>query len=163
MAIVFVRIDNRLIHGQVSAAWMSAFDASVILVADDAVARDEIQRKVLLMAAPAGCRVEVLSAGDAAKKILAGGYDREKVFLIVKTPSGIESLIDLGVPIPEVNVGNMHFSPGKRQISKSVSVDANDVATFRKLAEQGVRLEARWLPSSRAESLTKLLEGIHFS
>jgi PTS system mannose-specific IIB component len=160
MAIVFVRIDNRLIHGQVSAAWMAAFDAGVILVADDGVAQDDIQRKVLHMAAPAGCRVDVLTTGDAAGKILSGAYDRDKVFLLVKTPAGIKAIVDAGVAIPEVNIGNMHYSPGKRQISKSVSVDDRDVEIFRELAGKGVKLEVRWLPSSRAESLTKLIGGI---
>jgi PTS system mannose-specific IIB component len=160
MAIVFVRIDNRLIHGQVSAAWMAAFDAGIILVADDGVARDNIQRNVLRMAAPAGCRVDVLSTDDAAQKILSGAYDRDKVFLLVKTPASIKAIVDAGVAVPEVNIGNMHFSPGKRQISKSVSVDDRDVEIFRELAGKGVKLEMRWLPSSRAEPLTKLIEGL---
>ena len=67
-------------------------------------------------------------------------------------------LVEGGVPIKKVNIGNMHMSEGKRQVATSVAVDDDDVATFRKLQELGVELEIKRVPDTPAESIDKLFK-----
>lgn len=67
------------------------------------------------------------------------------------------TLVKGGVPINFVNVGNMHFAEGKKQIHKTVSVDESDTAAFRELERLGVTCEIRRVPDEAGESLIKLL------
>ena len=72
--------------------------------------------------------------------------------------SDVVRLVEGGVPIKKVNIGNMHMAEGKRQVSKAVCVDDNDVKAFRRLQELGVDLEIRRVPSESAESLDELFK-----
>ncbi|HLS52661.1 MAG TPA: PTS sugar transporter subunit IIB, partial [Tissierellaceae bacterium] len=79
------------------------------------------------------------------------------ILIVAKTPQIILKLVEGGVPIDKVNIGNMHFSEGKKQITSTVSIDEEDAKTFRRLDELGVKLEIRRVPSERA---TNILEFI---
>ncbi|MDM3534824.1 PTS sugar transporter subunit IIB [Serratia marcescens] len=83
--------------------------------------------------------------------------DRQKIFLVCKTPQDVLTLVRGGVPIRFVNVGNMHFAEGKRQVHKTVSLDDGDVAAFRALAALGVECEVRRVPDEAGEAIGKLL------
>ena len=65
-------------------------------------------------------------------------------------------MVEGGVPIKKVNIGNMHMAEGKRQVATSVAVDDNDVATFKKLQDLGVELEIQRVPQTGVEDLSKL-------
>ncbi|WP_420999835.1 PTS sugar transporter subunit IIB [Carnobacterium maltaromaticum] len=67
-----------------------------------------------------------------------------------------------GVPIEFLNIGNLHFSEGKQQLSSTVSVDKNDVETFRKLNQLGVKMEVKGIPSERGQDLMNLLKEATF-
>ena len=115
--IVLVRIDNRLIHGQVATQWTSTVGANLILV----------------KAAP-----------------------RQHIFIVVENPEDALRLVEGGVPIKKLNIGNMHMADGKRQVATSVAVDDADVAAFKKLQEHGVELSIQRVPSTPVENTDKL-------
>ena len=87
---------------------------------------------------------------------LAG--DWQQIFLVVKTPQDALKLVENGVPITVLNIGNMHFSEGKKQITSTVSVDENDKETFRKLLDLGVKVEIRKIPSDPVTPVEKIFE-----
>ena len=159
MPIVLTRIDNRLIHGAVAVSWTSHSGANLIVVVDDAVAKDEGQRMLLDMAAPHGIGTRYFSVEDAIMK-LPKASPSQKIFLLVKEVETIVKLIEGGIDIKEVNVGNMHFKEGKKQISSSISVDENDVKAFKKLHEAGVTLESRRVPTENSVEVMKLLKEV---
>ena len=72
--------------------------------------------------------------------------DRQKIFIVCKTPKEVRQMIEGGVPIKEVNVGNMHFSQGKRQIRKTVYVDDADLADLKAIQDAGVDLYIQVVP-----------------
>ena len=67
-------------------------------------------------------------------------------------------LVEGGVPIKKVNIGNMHMAEGKRQVATSVAVNDEDVAAFKKLMDLGVELEIKRVPDTPAESIDKLFK-----
>lgn len=83
---------------------------------------------------------------------------RQRIFIVCKTPQDVLTLVRGDVPIQAVNVGNMHFAEGKRQIHKTVSVDDDDIAAFRELARLGVRCEIRRVPDESGEPVDRLLD-----
>ena len=75
-----------------------------------------------------------------------------------ENPTDLLRLVEGGVPLKKVNIGNMHMAEGKRQVAGSVAVDDKDVAAFAKLRELGVELEIRRVPQEASEDIEKLFK-----
>ena len=67
-------------------------------------------------------------------------------------------LAENGVPIDVLNIGNMHFSEGKKQVTSTISVDEDDKATFRRLLDLGIKIELRKVPSDSVIPVEKIFE-----
>lgn len=155
--ILLTRIDNRLIHGQVATQWSSSIGANLLLVANDEVAGNKVRQGLMDMAAPASAQTRYFTLQKTID-VIGKAADRQKIFIIVDNPQDVVTLVEGGVPIKKVNIGNMHMAEGKRQVVGSVAVDDSDVAAFRRLQELGVELEIRRVPQEPAEDLQKLFK-----
>lgn len=155
--IVLTRIDNRLIHGQVATQWSSSIGANLLLVANDAVATDEFRQGLMNMAAPSYCQTRFWTVEKTISTIHKAA-DRQMIFIICESPQDVLRLVEGGVPIKKVNIGNMHMAEGKRQVATTVAVDDSDVAAFRKLADLGVELEIKRIPDTPTENVDKLFK-----
>ncbi len=111
MSIIGVRIDGRLIHGQVANLWTTKLNITRIMVVDDEVAKNDIEKSGLKLATPPGVKLSVLPIEKAANNILAGKYDSQRLLIIAREPDRLLKLVELGVPIEEINVGNLASSP----------------------------------------------------
>ncbi|OCG36752.1 PTS fructose transporter subunit IIB [Gilliamella sp. Fer2-1] len=140
MIINLVRIDDRLIHGQVTTVWTKEAKAERIIIVSDEVANDEIRSTLVKQAAPPGIKVSVISIDKAAAVYKNPKYENDTVFYLFTNPTDVLRLINAGVPIKEVNIGGMSFKEGKKQITKAVSVDKNDISAFKKMHEMGINL-----------------------
>ncbi|GAA3632698.1 PTS galactosamine transporter subunit IIB [Lactobacillus hamsteri] len=153
--IVLTRIDNRLVHGQVGVVWTSAVNANLLLVANDDAANDSLQQELMTATAESsgvGIRFWTL---EKTITTIAKASPRQYIFLVIKTPEDALKLVQGGVPIKEINVGNMHFSEGKEQISKKVFVDQNDKDAFNKLIDAGVKVYIQDVPEEKQDVLSK--------
>lgn len=153
--ILLTRIDNRLIHGQVATQWNSTLGANLILVANDKVAADKIRQGLMDMAAPSGVQTRYFTLQKTID-IIHKASPKQKIFIITESPSDVLTLVEGGVPIKKLNIGNMHMAEGKRQVATTVAVDEEDVADFRKLQDLGVELEIRRVPTTPVENKEKL-------
>jgi len=153
--IILARIDNRLLHGQVATQWTKAIGANLILVANDEVAGNKMRQGLMDMAAPNGVDTRYWTIQKTIDTIHKAA-DRQKIFIIIESPEDALRLVEGGVPIKKVNVGNMHMSEGKRQVAGVVAVDNNDINAFKALREHGIELEIRKVPTEATESVEKL-------
>lgn len=155
--ILLTRIDNRLIHGQVATQWSGVLGANLLLVANDEVATDEFRQGLMNMAAPAYAQTRFFTI-EKTCAIISKASPAQKIFIICENPQDVLRLVEGGVPIKKVNIGNMHMADGKRQVATSVAVDDNDVETFKKLKDRGIELEIKRVPDIATESLDKLFK-----
>lgn len=155
--ILLTRIDNRLIHGQVATQWSSYLGANLLLVANDKVAGDPMRQGLMDMAAPAGAQTRYFTI-EKTINIIGKAADRQLIFIICENPQDVLKLVEGGVPIKKVNIGNMHMAEGKRQVAGVVAVDDADVAAFKKLQELGVELEIQKVPTEGTEDVSKLFQ-----
>lgn len=160
MEIVNVRIDERLIHGQIAAVWSKTTGANRIMVIDGHAAKDSLQKTALKMACPSQCKLSVLSVGTAVKNLLSGKYQDEKIFIIVKSPSTLHEVYDEGYHFTKVNVGNMAKKAGSRRVKETVYVTQEDESNFNYLNNKGVRFTAQMVPKEEAADFMKLLEKV---
>ena len=157
MSIELIRIDDRLIHGQVVMAWSKAVSVKRMVVIDDKVAADVIRKMLLETVAPPGVKVSVFTVQEGIQALQNDEFGSEKLLLLCTNPMTILLLIEGGIKISKVNIGGMSFSQGKIQVTKAVSIDENDRKAFRKLHEHGVVLEIQILPNdSPIDIMSKL-------
>lgn len=153
-----LRIDNRLIHGQVAVTWMNAIGADKIIVCNDKVAADPIQKMALPMAAR-GQTVYVLSIDDTIK--YAKEHTDETMFVICKFPSDALAVLESGVEVKDVNVGNAAPITGTQytMVTKSIAVTKEDGVIYHKIADlRGGVLTSKLTTMNETENFLALLE-----
>lgn len=153
-----VRVDERLVHGQVATMWTNKLGVDRIMVVGDDIVKSPIQKKALRTAVPSGVHLSILTVKGAARRINSGKYDGQKVFLIVKDPHVLTELSKLQVRLPEVNVGNMSNKDGSKQIAKSVAVTKDNIKDFEYLSNHGSHLYHQMVPAEEPEDFMNLLD-----
>ncbi|WP_324682916.1 mannose/fructose/sorbose PTS transporter subunit IIB [Bibersteinia trehalosi] len=163
MTISLMRIDDRLIHGQVATSWAKAVKCEAIFAVSDEVAQDELRKNLLLQIAPEHLKAYVIPVEKAIKVYHNPKYASRHVLWLVTKPADIVRLIEGGVKIDKVNVGGMTYKDGNKQLSDAVTVGKEDVAAFKKLLELGIELSLQKVASNPKVELTqKKLDEIHF-
>lgn len=143
---VHIRIDDRLIHGQVATRWSTGLKVNRIMVIDDAVATNDAEKAIVRMAAPAGINTSILPFEKAVANIQNGNYDGQRVMLIVKSPVTLVKMMEAGVALLPVNIGNMSSRPGTTQYKKSISMTEEEKAAVDKLLASGIKVTAQMVP-----------------
>lgn len=159
MDIRLVRIDDRLIHGQVATVWTKHTNVNRILVVSDEVAKDELRKLLLVQAAPLGVKVNVIPVYKLIElardvRMLA---DNSKLMLLFTNPGDVRRVVDAGIFIETINVGGMSFQTGKRMITNAIAVDDNDINDFEYLGQKNIKIEIRKVVADNSIDLLNLL------
>jgi mannose/fructose/N-acetylgalactosamine-specific phosphotransferase system component IIB len=160
MKAIVVRVDDRLIHGQVVVGWTRSAGITCILVADDKTAGDKIQCSLMRMATPAGLTAEFLTVEDAAKKITAGAYNDESLMILVRGPKAVMNLMDNGVEISSLNIGNLRSAPGKIKLLSHVYVEPQELEDWKELDRRNVKMSAQILPDQIKSDFNEVLKKL---
>lgn len=151
--ILLGRIDNRLVHGQVGVTWTKTIGCNLIVVVDDELVNDKLQQDLMAITADnAGVQIRFFTVQKTID-IIHKASDSQKIFIVTKTPHEMLKLIEGNVPIAKVNVGNMHFTQGKKQLSKKVYVDEAELVSLRKMKSLGVDIFIQDIPGDSRESI----------
>jgi PTS system mannose-specific IIB component len=147
--LVLVRIDDRLIHGQVVTAWIKYTNGNRILIIDDKLVNDRMMQRVLKAAAPLGISVDVLTITDAAVLLKEDSPSGECIIILVKTPDVLEKLADSGVELKKIILGGMGNNPQRKRYGKSFSASAEEVACIKRIMEKGIIAEIQMVPEDK--------------
>ncbi|MGX9522854.1 PTS sugar transporter subunit IIB [Vibrio mediterranei] len=143
--IVYTRIDERGLHGQISVGHGPHSGCNLILFANDDVANDPAQQALAKMSAGEfDTRFFTL---EKTINIIHKASDKQKIFILIRSPQDALALVKGKVPIFKINIGNMHYKEGKKQIHDTVSVSEDDLNTFRQLIDLGVECTIQRNPS----------------
>lgn len=156
MSIELIRIDDRLIHGQVVVGWCSYIHPDRLVLCNDEVAKSDWDREIYKEAA-AGYKISICSVEETVKLLQNELMNKEKIILIVDSPRVVVQLLNLGLKIDKVNVGGMHYQEGKRKITSFLYVDDEDIKYFHILKNRNIKLEGRDVPNCKAIDIAKCL------
>ncbi len=156
--ILLTRIDNRLVHGQVGVTWTNTLGAEVIVVTDDEVRNDMLQQRLMASIAKSSSVDIYFFSIEEFVQIILHKPAEKKIFLVVRTPLAALEIVRRGVALPLINIGNMHYSHGKKPITKKIYLDEQDAENLRELIDSGSTLFAQDVPGSIREELKE----IHF-
>ncbi|HIX69238.1 MULTISPECIES: mannose/fructose/sorbose PTS transporter subunit IIA [Enterococcus] len=155
---VLTRIDSRLLHGQVATAWTKSVLPSRIIVVSDAVAKDDLRKKLIEQAAPPGVKANVVPVDKMIEVAKDPRFGDTKALLLFENPQDVVRAMDGGVDIKEVNVGSMAHSVGKVVVSKVLSMGDEDVKAFETMKERGVTFDVRKVPNDSKDNMDEILK-----
>ena len=158
MAIELVRIDDRLIHGQVATTWINDYNIEQVLIVDDEMVNDEIQKKVMAMTAPPNIKVTFFGV-DQFNEILGNNPIKRRTMLLYADPVAVLRNLEGNLKIEKLNVGNIRFRDGRKQIAKSVSLTTEESEAFKKMLAMGLDVTWQMVPREKAVPMKSLLES----
>lgn len=156
MNILLSRIDERLIHGQVMTRWITGLYITRIILIDDTIAKDDFMVDVLLLSAPVGVEVKVMSVDDAVKFITVDDSPA-KTMLLFKDIRYVKALADAGFLVPRLDIGNIGSSPIRKGVTREVFMSPEEQAMAKELCEKGMYIYIQKLPSDKEQDLMALL------
>lgn len=156
--IAHVRVDTRLLHGQVATTWTKTVSPDRIIVVSDGVAHDQLRKTMIEQAAPPGVPANVVPISKMIEVTKDPRFGATKAFLLFETPQDLLKCIEGGVDIKNVNIGSMAHSVGKVVVTNAIAMDNADVETLETLHAKGVALEARKVPSDSPVSYEDLIK-----
>ncbi len=143
-----VRVDDRLLHGQVLGAWVPSTGADMLVVASDEAAGDSFRSAVMSACSEQGLKVIVMNVTEVARASVEGDFEEVRALLVVSSLVDAKRLYDDGLEFTSLNIGNIHHGDGKsRHFSQAVVLDEYDDEIIEDLAERGVEIDIRDLPS----------------
>ena len=153
----FVRIDDRLIHGQVVAAWLHAYSkVSHILVIDDKTSKDQFMIDMFKMLVPSGITIEAKSVDDAVV-LLKNGL-KKPTMMIVKEPLTLKRIAEQGIKFEKINIGGMGMTAGRKKLFQNVSASDAERQIFKEFISSGTTVEVQIIPASKTVNVGSLVK-----
>lgn len=153
-----MRVDHRLIHGQVAFSWTKVLDADCILIASDELMTNELRMSAMRMARPNSVKLVMKNMEDSIKALNSGVTDKYKLFILVESIEDARRLITACPQIKSLNLGGTKKEDDRRQIAKAIFVSEEDEKSLEELAALGVELEVRLVPTDNKQDAIALLK-----
>lgn len=157
-----VRVDFRLMHGQVVTAWLKQVSADAILIVDDKLASDKFLAQVFLMAKPPGVKVAIRSIEKAVAAFQKDAFKSEKMLILFKSIENIKRAYDMGFPLEKLQIGGLGNGTNKVMISKELSLNEEELDMLLEMQEKGVDITLQMTPKDASISLddaAKIVRG----
>lgn len=156
--IKLVRIDHRLLHGQVAFSWTKFLGADCILIANDKVVTDELRSAALRLSKPSGIKLVIKNIEDSIEAINSGVTDKYNLFVLVESVEDAKRLCEGVKAIKSINLGGVKSAADKKQISKAVFLSENEMQMIRDLNSQGIEVEVRMVADDRSVNAMDLIK-----
>lgn len=148
---VWVRIDNRLVHGQIIEAWLPYTDARTLVVGNDELAKDELRQQIMSIAIPLGVEIVFLEVAKVGAYLEDKKLRDKNVLVLFADCRDATRSRKAGLGYSCLNLGNLHYGPGKRQVCQHIALSKDDETCLEGLQAEGVRIDYRCIPSDPAE------------
>jgi fructoselysine and glucoselysine-specific PTS system IIB component len=155
--IKLTRIDDRLVHGQVAFTWVSSLGIDCLVVANDKVAKDDFQKMAMGLAKPANARLLFMTMNESIAFLNDAKNKNAKILILINSVIDAFTIVS-GVPeIKSVNFGGIRMKEDGRLISKAIAVSNDDIPLINQMAEKGIELEIRQVPTDKKQQVQNLI------
>lgn len=144
---LFVRIDDRLLHGQVVVSWIPYLKATEVVIADDEYANDEFMRELIMSSSPEGVNVHIKTIGETADFLKVDSENN--VLVLLRTIEGLKELLKR-VKIKNINIGGIGAAEGRKRYYNSIHLSDHELNILKDMAKENVNVEVRILPRDKA-------------
>ena len=153
--ITLLRVDHRLLHGQVAFSWTQYVGADCILIANDSVPGDELRKTTIKLAKPPSVKLVIKNVNDSIEAIKSGVTDKYNLFIVVESVNDawrIASAID---EIKSINLGGIKAKEGSKNISKAINLLPTEIEQLQQRVGKGGEVEIRQVPNDRKQLFTE--------
>jgi len=154
---LFVRVDDRLIHGQVVTTWVRHLSTSVIWVVSDRARAEPIEVVLLKSSVPPDLTLEVYSLQEAASAWTR--FSGRRLLLLFERLEDVVQAFDLHVPVCSVNLGGLRYRPGSVALTKAVYIGESESHSLQHMETRGIRTTIQMLPHDRKIDVYELFRG----
>ncbi|EQF26139.1 PTS system sorbose subIIB component family protein [Clostridioides difficile CD160] len=155
--IKLVRVDHRLIHGQVAFTWTKFLSTDCILIASDELLKDELRMAGLRMAKPSNVKLVMKSIEDSVKALNSGVTDKYNLLILCESVEDVYRLAKEVKAIKSINLGGTKSADNRENISKAVHVSKDDINMIKELDSEGVNVFVQLVPDDDATNVMKLI------
>ena len=155
---VLARIDSRLLHGQVATGWIPAMKPDRVIVVSDSVAKDDLRKSMIREAAPAGVKAHTVPLKKMEEIAKDPRFGNTHALLLFENPEDVLRAIKGGINHKVINVGSMSYKEGDVNANNVLSMNQEDVDTFRELEKMGVKFDVRKVPSDAPGNMDSILK-----
>ena len=153
--ITLLRVDHRLLHGQVAFSWTQYVGADCILIANDNVPEDELRKTTIKLAKPPSVKLVIKNINDAIESIKSGVTDKYHLFIVVESVNDAWRIASAIGEIKSINLGGIKAKEGSKNISKAINLLPTEIEKLQQLVEKGVEVEIRQVPNDRKQLFTE--------
>jgi fructoselysine and glucoselysine-specific PTS system IIB component len=155
--IKLVRVDHRLLHGQVAFTWTKYLGTDCILIANDEVVRDELRMSALRLSKPAGVKLVIKSIDDSIQALKSGITDKYSLMILLESIDDARRLTDKVDAIRSINLGGTKSAEGRRQVSKALFVSDDDCVQLRAMIKKGIEFYVQMIPIDVSQNIINLI------
>lgn len=149
--ITLLRVDHRLLHGQVAFSWTQYVGADCILIANDNVPEDELRKTTIKFAKPPSVKLVIKNINDAIESIKSGVTDKYHLFIVVESVNDAWRIASAVEGIKSINLGGIKAKEGSKNISKAINLLPEEIEQLQQLVGKGVEVEIRQVPNDRKQ------------
>ena len=158
MPLTLVRIDDRLVHGQIATQWTQFSKAQKIVIVDDPTAKDSFLSNMFKKLAPMGTTVELYTTEDCIEPIKKYVADPStNVMILVKTPAPILAMLQNGIEIKQYILGGMGSKMGRKTLYRNICANSEECEDMKKINALGCMGYVQIIPSDKQ---TKVMDYI---
>ena len=158
MEIGLIRVDSRLIHGQVITKWLNYSKANVIVVVDDELSKDSFMSEIYKASAPNGIIVEILSIDDFMKNTGTHKYSNKRLLILLKNIETVYELYLRQFKMEHIQLGGLPSGVGKKAIYKAIFLNEEEINKLRDIANSGVYIDMQVIPEDTKSDLMKMIK-----
>ena len=149
--ITLLRVDHRLLHGQVAFSWTQYVGADCILIANDNVPDDELRKTTIKLAKPPSVKLVIKIINDSIESIKSGVTDKYNLFIVVESVNDAWRIASAVEEIKSINLGGIKAKEGSKNISKAINLLPEEIEQLQQLVGKGVEVEIRQVPNDRKQ------------
>ncbi|RMF96246.1 MAG: PTS mannose/fructose/sorbose transporter subunit IIB [Candidatus Schekmanbacteria bacterium] len=162
MGLLFYRIDDRLIHGQVTEGWAKVLGIDTIVVANNQIAEDEMQRKIFEFAVPPEIRALFLKIDSVPPTASHLEEEDKRAIFLFSNISDVFELVESGFIINELNIGGLRSVDRDRRLSETVFLNDQEIDMLKKLILKGIVINIQAVPGEKPKNAESLLNKKNF-
>lgn len=152
-----IRVDHRLLHGQVIFSWTKFASIERVIVIDTATSNDDFKKMSLKLAKPEDIKLNVFSVDAAISKIDQIMALSDNIMLLFENVTELSKFIDAFGPVDEINYGLVPSKPDAKRFSNAVYLTPEEVELSKKMCDQGINISMQQVPSSNKELLNNVI------
>ncbi|MDQ7830577.1 MAG: PTS sugar transporter subunit IIB [Desulfovibrionaceae bacterium] len=142
----FVRIDNRLVHGQVIETWLPHTHARMIAVVNDELSSNHLRQEIMSLAIPDGVEIVFLQVSQVTAFFSGFAYRDMDALILFSSCADAKAAFEGGYGFTSINLGNLHYAAGKKQICPHVALSKEDETCLQYFLQHGVKIDYRCIP-----------------